>query len=69
MHRWDVEPSLQNGFTKAAAFPLEPYRVSLRTLRKIHGGDGCLGSHEDVHLQRLERNLEQSPTQIGGVGE
>jgi hypothetical protein len=61
-----VEQSKQNGLEKQTAFSLEPHRIPLPILRKIHNQGGWKGSLESVYLLRLQDHLRQFERRPGG---
>ncbi len=62
-----VEPSPQNGLEKPTAFALDPRRIALNVLRKIHNADGWCGTLEAEPLGRLQLHLQRFLTRPGGA--
>ena len=62
-----VTPSPQNGLEKTTAFPLDPHRLPLNILQKIHNSDGWRGSLEDVFLRQLQIHVDRFLARSGGT--
>lgn len=63
-----VEPSPENGLKKTTAFALDPRRIPLKVLRKIHNADGWRGALEEPFLRRMQTHLERWLARRGGTG-